>query len=261
MKDLRPEEDLARRFFEEIGLVVTPIDTAPTRTPDLQVDGDGPGFLVEVKRRTDSEEFTRALRDCHDGEQARHLGLDRNLQRALDSAHDQLRRLDPSHDRLWIVWLTLDVHAGGKVGIETVVGTLYGVKQAILPAEHGDGAISIDCFYARRGAFERRPDLDAVIVSVADGFCAFVNELSPRGGHVGCTRFAERLAERRALVIPSQRETEGQCMLANRAVDRRDEATVVDDLRRRYGRPVFCLAEPEHYTAVSHVRSRSSVRT
>lgn len=255
MNEPCPEEAEARRFFEMLGLTVTPIATTSTRTPDLQVDGDRLGYFVEVKRRTDSEEFARALRDLGDGEQTRPLGVDPNLKRALDSAHDQLRRLDSGHDRLWIVWLAVDVHAGAVVGIETVAGTLFGVKQAILPAEHGDGAISIDCYYARPGSFERRPDLDAVIVSVSNGCLAFVNELSPRSDQVVTARVAQRLAERRALVIPSHREAEGNCLLADRALDRRNEGAVVDDLRRRYGRPVLCLAEPEHCMALTHVRS------
>lgn len=253
----RPEEVEAQRFFEAMDLNVTRIATAPTQTPDLQVDGDAIGYLVEVKKRIDSEEFARALQELGDGEQARPLGVDPNLVRVFDNAYHQLRQLDPGHDRLWIVWMTMDVHAGTEIGIETVAGTLYGVKQVILPAELGDGATSIDCYYARPGVFERRPDLDAVIVSVPEGLCAFVNELSPRSGHVATARFAQRLAEHRVLVIPSHREAEGNCMLADRALDRRNEAAVVDDLRERYGRPVFCLAEPDHYTAVAHVRGNT----
>lgn len=258
MLEPRREELEARRFFEALGLTVTAIDTAQTRTPDLQVDGDGPGYLVEVKKRIDTEEFTRALRDLSDGEQARPLGVDPNLKRVLDNAHDQLRQVDSAHDRLWIVWMKVDIHAGADVGLRTVAGTLYGIKEAILPKEHGEGAISIECYYARPGAFERRLGLDVVIVSASQGFCAFVNELSPRSGQLVTTRFAQRLAERRALVIPSQLEAEGRCMLADRALDRRDEAVVVGDLRRRYGQPVFCLAEPEHYVAITHVTSKLS---
>jgi hypothetical protein len=257
----RPEEIEAQRFFEALGLSVTYIATAPTQTPDLQVDGDTLGYLVEVKRRTDTEPFDLALRHLGDGEQARPIGVDPNLIRVFDNAYHQLRQLDSGHTRLWIVWVALDVHAGTEIGIETVAGTLYGVKQAIMPAEHHDRASSIDCYYARPGVFERRPDLDAVIVSVPEGFCAFANELNPRSGDVVTARFAQRLAERRALVIPSHREADGDCMLADPALDRRNEAAVVDDLRRRYGRSVFCLAEPDHYAAVAHVRPRSSART
>ncbi len=254
MNGPRPEEAEARRFFELLGLTVTSIATASTRTPDLQVDGDGSGYLVEVKRRTDSEEFARALRKLGDSEQVRPLGFEPNLMAILESARDQLQQWDSNHARLWVIWLAMDVHAGTEVAIETVVGTLYGVKQAIMPAEHGEGAISIDCYYARAGAFERRPDMDAVIVSLPSGFCACVNEFSPRSDQVLTTRFKSKLAERRAVVVPSEREASGNCFLVDRDVDRRHESAVVEHLRQRYGQPVFCLAEPSHYAAVTHIR-------
>lgn len=146
----------------------------------------------------------------------------------------------------------------GDVGLQTVVGTLYGVKEAILPAEHGDGAISIECYYALPSAFERLTNIDVAIVSVAQGFCACVNEFSPRTLDVLSSRFARRLAERRAVVVPSEREAAGNCFLADPTLDRRHETAVVEDLRRRYRRPVVCLAEPRHHTAVAHLHRSAS---
>jgi hypothetical protein len=103
------------------------------------VDGDSCA-LVEVKRRTCGREFARALRHLGAEEQTRPLGFEPSLFKVVEDAHDQLRQHDPMHQRLWIVWRNVDMHAGGDMGLQTVVGPLYGVKEAILPAEIGDGA-------------------------------------------------------------------------------------------------------------------------
>jgi len=47
----------ARQLFERIGLSPRKVPTTNERTADFTVDGDGPGYLVEVKGRNPPDEM------------------------------------------------------------------------------------------------------------------------------------------------------------------------------------------------------------
>src|SRR3990170_2479501 len=56
------EEQEARRFFEEgLGLMVTRVPNATSKTPDFLIDGEKPGYVLEVKSRFDDESFLKEL--------------------------------------------------------------------------------------------------------------------------------------------------------------------------------------------------------
>ena len=56
------EEQEARRFFEEgLGLTVTRVPSAKPKTPDFLIDGEQPGYVLEVKFRFDDENFLKEL--------------------------------------------------------------------------------------------------------------------------------------------------------------------------------------------------------
>ncbi len=231
------EEKEARRFFEVIPLTVTRIATATTQTADYFIDGDAPGYAVEVKTRLDNADALRALHqgEAVDGE--RPLAHDAALERVARSARKQLQAIDPAHDRLWMLWFSLRAVLGADVSFQQCVGTLYGIRDCVFD-ENGI-AKSMDCFYARPGVFERWTEIDGALISTGNGFAGCVNELSPRADLVLGSRVMTRLGK--AIVVPSRMESEGSVFIADRSVNRKETAALQDSLSAKYRRQILVV--------------------
>lgn len=78
-----------------------------------------------------------------------------------------------------------------------------------------------------------------------------MNELSPRADQLARLKVPMRLSERQAVVLPHEREAQGQCMIADRNVDRGNEAALRDHLRQRYCRPELQLVCFQEYSVVA----------
>ena len=93
--DESPQEKEARRFFEE-GLhhIVVSVPSATLKTPDFLVDGETPGYVVEVKSRFDDKDFLEELELGATAVRRRALGHARWTEDNARSARKQMLRGD-----------------------------------------------------------------------------------------------------------------------------------------------------------------------
>jgi len=228
-----------------MGLEVVRVEAGSASTPDYVVNGDGPGYVVEVKSRNDEATLSERLEDGEVVDGARLLAHDAGLERAARRARKQFRQVDPNHDRFWILWLSLDAQFGADAALGQCAGTVYGIRQCVVPADAtGKVGMAVDCCYARPGVFERWPEIDAAIVATDQGVIMLANELSPR-----CPALRQRDVPRRlgkAVYLPTEREADGSIFIADRDVDRRDESLLRESLIKKYGKTPLFLVDFTH---------------
>ena len=240
----------ARAFFEACNLKVTRIGTSPNKkTPDFLVQGDGRGYLIEAKGRFDDERIKNELDTSNIVSRIRPYGHSLTIEGIIQYAHEQLEAFDLEHRYYWLVWLSVETKfASPKLTSEQFVSTLYGIHQVVYADKKGN-AVSKRCYYAQPGAFERWPEVDGAIISCPDGFVLCVNEFSTRKDQLCQLKVPMRLAERRAVVIPQEREVRGECFVADTEINRRDETVLRDYLRKHYDRPELQIVDFKDYSA------------
>ena len=245
-----PREREVRAFFEACNLKVTRIETGPRKTPDFLVTGDGPGYLVEAKGRFDDATIRKELDSGQAVTRACLYGHSSAIERIIRDTRKQLETFDSEHRYYWLVWLSAETEfANTKLTFEQFVSTLYGIRQVVYADKEGN-AVSQRCYYARPGVFERWPEVDGAIISCPDGFVLCVNEFGTRKDQLCQLKVPMRLSERRAVVIPQEREVLGECLIADTAINRRDETVLRDYLRKHYDRPELQIVDFKDYSSV-----------
>jgi hypothetical protein len=245
------EESEARRLFEHMGLRVGRIPSGGTRTPDFLIEGDERDYLVEVKARRDDESIVSTLRAGQVADRVRPVNRDDELERKARNSRRQFKSFDPDHAKYWLLWISIAIEFGLDSAMEQVVGSLYGVRQAVFQ-DRGE-AVSRDCFYARPGVFERWPEIDAAFVRDADGVLLCLNEFSERANEFSKTRVAARLSDKAACLSPTSHEAAGLVLLADPRIDRKDETTLTADLSAKYGRPDLLVVDFSHAWAAVEI--------
>jgi hypothetical protein len=236
MKDASLEEQEARRFFEEgLGLTVTRVPSAPSKTPDFLVDGEQPGYVLEVKSRFDDEGFLKELHRGFTAVHSRSLGHDRWTEDNARRARKQLMHGDPTHERFWVLWVAVECLSSTEAMFNQVIGTLYGVRQVAYWDEVSQTTHGRECLFVVPGVFERWPDIDAAIVTVGEGITLCVNEFSDKAWHFQSSLLYQSFAQRGGPVSPSDLEANhGFLSIADRTIDRANEEVVRHYLSQRY---------------------------
>jgi len=243
----------ARAFFEALNLTVTRIETGPNRTPDFLVQGDGPGYLLEAKGRFDDASIKKELDSGRPVIRTRPYNHSAAIERVARRARKQLETFDSEHRYYWLLWLSVKTEfASPELTFEQFVSTLYGMRQVAYADKEGN-AVSKRCYYARPGVFEKWPEVDGAIISCPDGFMLCVNESGTRKDQLCELKVPMRLSERRAMIIPQEREVLGECLVADTAINRRDETVLRDYLRKRYDRPELQVVDFKDYSATVKV--------
>ncbi len=238
----RDPEVEARSLFVHLGLTVQPVETGERPTPDLLVLGDGPGYLVEVKARYDDASAEDELRSGRVASHQRSLGYEDKVARIARNARRQLRAQDPERERIWMLWLDARAVMSNEGLRDQLIGTLYGVRHAVFEDQEGD-TVSLHCYYARPGVFERWPELDIAIVADRDGWLLCLNEFSDRKVNVRALRLAREFAARAAVVVPSELERAGKAMVVPITLDRRSDQAVTAHLREKYEHPELLVID------------------
>ena len=231
------EEQEIRAFFEdEMRLTITRIPASATQSADFLVDGDGAGYILEVKTRSDDKASKTALATGDVVFGAESLGWARWASDMLRSSKQQLTSSDPVHLRLWVLCFVVKRSSAADAVFDQIVGTLYGVRQvAYSDSDEDDMATGRDCLHVVPGAFERWPEIDAAIVSAGAAITLCINECSPRLGKLKSSRLWSFFAERGGPITPSDLElTKGFWSVSDRRLDRSDSSAVERYLAEKY---------------------------
>ena len=234
--DESPEEKEARHFFEEgLGLIVTHVPSAASKTPDFLVDGEKPGYVLEVKSRFDDKSFLKELGRGATAVRSRALGHDRWAEDNARRARKQLMHSDPVHERFWVLWFAVECLSSTDAMFDQVIGTLYGVRQVAYWDEASQTTHGRECLFVVPGVFERWPDIDGAIVTVGESITLCINEFSDKAERFQSSLLYQSFAQRGGPVRPSDlEENHGFLSIADRTIDRTSEEAVRYYLSQRY---------------------------
>lgn len=202
--NLSESERAAKAVLKGLGFTAKKIATTSARSADFDVSGDAPEYLVEVKSRLLDERLNAPLGQLSEPV-TKLVRKDAKVGDWLASAKQQFAALDPSHEKLWFLWCSMEGPQNAPTQAERTISVLYGVQEA-LDVEPPHQTIVV--FYAEPAAFERFPDIDgAVVVCVREGRATFCpNETSPRLATVmGCKLVHALRAEGAGAMLPAER--------------------------------------------------------
>ena len=247
------KEQEARRFFEEgLGLIVTRVPSTTSKTPDFLIDGEQPGYVLEVKSRCDDESFLKELEHGSTAVRSRVLGHDRWAVDQARSARKQLICSDPTRERFWVLWFAVECLSSTEAMFNQVIGTLYGIRQVAYWDEVSQTMHGRECLFVVPGVFERWPDIDGAIVTVGDSITLCANEFSDKAERFQSSLLCQSFAQRGGPVRPSDLEANrGFLSIADRTIDRTSEEAVRQYLSQRYDlKQVYILNIKAHSASV-----------
>jgi hypothetical protein len=251
-----PEEKEARLFFEEsLGLRVTRVPGAPTKTADFLIDGDDPGYALEVKTRFDDENFLKELESGITTVRSRSLGYDRWGIDTAREARKQLSCVDPSHGRYWLLWFSINCLSSAEDMFGQAMGTIYGIRQVVYWDEATERTHGRDCLFVIPGVFERWQDIDGTIVTMGDAITLCINEFSNRAKPFQLSRLYQSFARIGVPVSPSDLEANrGFLSITDSTLDRRNEAAVSQYLSQKYNLSHMSVLDMKVHSASAVVR-------
>ena len=252
------EEREVRRFFERhLNLIVTRVPNTTSKTPDFLVDGEIPGYVVELKSRFDDDSFFEELEHGTTAVRSRSLGHDRWTQDNARRARKQMMSGDPTRERFWVLWFAVECLSSAKAMFDQVIGTLYGVRQVANWNEATHKWNGRDCLFVVPGVFERWSELDCAIVTLPHQITLCVNEFSEKAETFKSSTLYQSFARLGGPVSPSDLEANrGFLSIADRTIDRTDEDAVRNYLSQRYGLEKVQILNMKAHSAVAVV-SRS----
>ena len=240
-------EDIAEAFFRSEGFVVHRVPRSGAKSPDFEVDGDEPGYLVEVKARFDDDAFDEvAAGEVFTADQSLHWSM--GVYRQAKKAVAQMRQRDPEHRRIWILWYAAAASVADDLATEQIRGTLLGIRQVVDLADVGAGTRAL--LYAQRGVFEQLPDLDAAIIAPRAEMWA--NELG-RLDAVLKTRLADLFREHGGVNVGRDHAAAGRALMLAGGRGARTDADVLAYLRKECGVRLPQVLHFRNYVALASV--------
>jgi hypothetical protein len=257
---LLPEEQEAERFLKALGLEVCPVPTSTSKTPEFIVGGDARGYVLEVKARDDSEEWTRAMKSGRAAHQKRSMGYSRWAEDVAHNAVKQFHSVDAQHLRWWVLWLAIKCDASADAMVEEAIGSLFGVRQVVYHYPHSQEQPMRNCLFARCGVFERHPEIVASVVDSGSGFCFCVNDEFARdfGSFRESVLWSSFARIHPPMTATDLTESRG-FFRAELSVNRRDDSALAVSLERTYGLEKAIMLDMQvHSTSIATRRWKGS---
>lgn len=248
MSTLHPEEVEAQKLLEQLGLIVVPVPTAKSNTPEFLVDGDARGYAVEVKARRDMDEWKRVLRGGNVAYQKRSMGFGRWAEDVAHHALKQLEAVDPEHTRWWVLWLSIECRAGTDAMFDQAVGSLFGVRQVVYYDPDSGEQPMRDCLFARPGVFERHHQLVGAVVTGDQGITLCVNEFAEDYQSFQDSVLYRSFARIHPPISAKDlAENRGFFQIEDLSIDRSDDGVISSYLMKEYGlKKALMLDMAEH---------------
>jgi hypothetical protein len=219
------EAEAEKILRELLDLLPTKIEEGSTRSADFLVDGDDPPYVVEVKSRFLPKQVVDPPPNEETKPYVRSMTRDLGVRDWFPEAAEQFAAVDPSHERLWFLWCSMEGF-DPDTQLERTVRTLYGARTA-------HDAIDLErqwpVFYSEPTIFESFPEIDgAVVLAPPDGATFCPNEFSPRLEAVLQSKLVRNLRGQGVhRMLPVERAAEMGGYVVPLSVDRKDAGAVL----------------------------------
>lgn len=255
-RQIETADEADARYFFEVGLRLHTVRVAEGRPKkaDYLVDGEPPGYVVEVKSRHDSEDVARAWRHAGRASVLQSTSFHRWTVDAARNAEKQMSTLDPMRERWWVLWVSVQCELAAEVVFDQIVGSLYGVRQIAYWDGESGGMASRDCLLAVVGAFERYSSLDAAVVAHGNGIRLCVNDLRDDTKRFSSSALYQSFAKRHPPISVSDlSQNRGFLKVDPRVIAARDENSVRRYVEQTYGLQHVYVLHMKVTTAVARV--------
>lgn len=239
---LHPEEQEAKQFIEGLNLTVHPIPT-PTlpskkspKSPDFLVDGDARDYVLEVKTRFDSEEWSQTIAKGEPAIREQRMSYGRWSEDVAHYALKQFPMADPWHLRWWVLWFIIRTRVSADTTLDEVIGSLFGVRQVVYSDPSSKKQPMRDCLFARPGVFERHPEIVASIIDLGNSLSFCVNEFAPDFTSFQKSVIYSTFDQLHPPISTTDlTANRGFFQVTNRSLDRKNDKTIASYLEQRYG--------------------------
>lgn len=156
----------------------------------------------------------------------------------MGQAVKQLDAIAADDDVFRLIWYCIDPqYNDDETLIQQVYDTAFGGTNLIKMPRLGD-AFPVHCLFFRRSVFFTHPQLSAVVIDTGKRFMLLLN---PFGSHIAEFRATPLFrwfdAEPGGVVDADKLAAIGAVLIADCAIDRRDEQAVLTYLKEKYGLP------------------------
>jgi hypothetical protein len=236
MKERDPAELYAEHLLEKtVGLKVTVIKAdRKQKTAEFLVDGDDPGYAIEVKTRQNTDEWTRTINKGEAAMESRPVGYSTWAEGPPEYAVKQLASIDPEHKRWWVLWVSIAVRPTGKAAVEEVFGSLFGSRHIFHGLPGDNQWRDKSCLYVVPGVFERSTELCACAVEAGGNCWLAVSALAPDKESFEGSKLYAAFAEKNAIFSEASLLARGFWIIDRNVVDRKSEAAVQKYLEETY---------------------------
>jgi hypothetical protein len=249
--DDNSDELETKDFFERgLGLQAVRVAERREKAADYLIDGELPGYVVEVKSRFDSKDVIRAWRDHGQASVVQPAAFYRWAVDVAHNAEKQMLTLDPAGGRWWVLWLGVQNELAAEAVFDQIVGSLYGVREVVYWDQATGGAASRSCLQAYAGAFERSPSIDAAIISHGDGIRFCVNDLrADTKGFTSSILYQSFSRRHPPISVAELLQNYGFLRFDPKAMGERDEGSVKEYIERTYSLQGVHVADMKIATA------------
>lgn len=230
------KEQLVQEIFKHFGFRAEKIPECNEKTPDFIVKDSGLTFLVELKEKYDSPEFTQnRAQVLEKGDHFEHVEIMRrnnSISKRITQSYEQLRAQKNRYqaDFCLIFLFAAGHYQSNQFG--QFISTLYGSK-FLVPIGPGAGT-GKPCYYLGNSDFYRFRDvLDGAILSTERQLKFCVNILSENYAQLIASSLGRCFKD--GTVDPRQREKDGIAYILDSSVNRESEEEIESYFREKYG--------------------------
>lgn len=227
------DRDYVKSLLEALGFQPDVIAEASHRTPDLSLLLSTGRALIEVKSKDDDRQLRRVV-DSAPG--TTHAYTNSSIETVLRHGLHQIRDFPAkSHDDFSIIWLLACKSGITALTRPAAMTLLYGVQniEGIMANTHE--FYEKECFFFGYSFFFRYNDLNAVVLQDFHYSTLCINPFSARYSVFAQTDFVRVFREQASVIDPVEKESVGECFLADCDYSRNDVNSVVQYLKDKYG--------------------------
>ncbi len=242
-------------FTATLGLTVEVIRRTNDKSADAFVNGESPGYAVELKARCNRDNFASDLTKGGPFGVVEKPDFDVWVINQAREALKQLESNDPQRKRIWVLWIDTSRRTETGLGFEQALGTVFGIRTCI-----DQQFESYRCLQASVSLFERFPKLDTIVVRGEQQRMALcVNEESERFEVVSSSNLFSCFASHGGVCMVSSLQTSGFLAVDPECVDRTSESSVQEYLEKTYKLQEVRMCDPKSYVSSMRLPPRNPV--